>query len=148
MSAYRLPRRMIEETFTFFRSCGANERECQLYWLSPWDDTLNLSRVVHPRHSSSRYGLTIESAWIGQFWNDLADRGLGVRIQVHTHPGEAFHSETDDSFPLLFDPGFLSLVIPDFAMGPVGFAQAYLTEVQPDGSWKQVNIGDRINVHD
>ena len=143
---YRLPRRMIEETFAIFRSCGAGERECQLYWASPWSESLSLSEVVHPRHKSSFYGLSINSEWISSFWLDLADRGLGVRVQVHTHPGEAFHSETDDAFPLIHEAGFLSLVIPDFAMGAAGFDQAYLTEIQPDGNWRQVPIRERFLV--
>ena len=144
MLPYRLPRRMIEETFAIFRSCGANRRECQLYWVSPWDDIPGLSNVVHPHHRSTAYAMTIDSGWIGHFWKALADANMGVRVQVHTHPFEAFHSETDDAFPLLFDPGFLSLVIPDFAMGPVGFERAYLTEVQADGRWQQVKIEERF----
>ena len=145
---YRLPRRMIEETFATFRSCGAGERECQLYWASPWSDPLRLTDLVHPKHTSSYYGLSLDSAWISSFWLALADRDLGVRVQVHTHPGEAFHSETDDAFPLIHEAGFLSLVIPDFAYGPVGFERAYLTEIQADGSWQQVPISERFSVDD
>jgi hypothetical protein len=88
--------------------------------------------------------LSIDDSWISGFWNELADQGFGVRVQVHTHPEEAFHSETDDVFPLLHEVGFLSLVIPSFAMGPVGFQAAYLTETQADGSWLQVPIDSRI----
>lgn len=145
---YRIPRRMVDQTFATFRSCGDNQRECQLYWLSPWDNPIALTAIAHPRHWSSRYGLSIESKWIDQFWNDLANQGLGVRMQVHTHPSDAFHSQTDDTYPLLFDVGFLSLVIPDFAMGPVGFHNAYLTEIQSDGSWKQVDINSKIIINE
>ncbi len=145
---YQLPRRMIEETFATFRSCGENFRECQVYWLSSWTERLQLIEVAHPKHSSSAYALQIESSWISAFWEDLSSRGLGVRVQVHTHPFEAFHSPTDDTYPLLGDVGFLSLVIPDFAMGPVGFERAYLTEIQPDGSWCEVAINERFLVHD
>lgn len=139
---------MLEETFATFRSCGENLRECQLYWLSRWDDPLQLMEVAHPRHASNRYALSIGSNWISKFWDDLADRCLGVRVQVHTHPFEAFHSATDDAYPLLGDAGFLSLVIPDFAMGPVGFAGAYLCEIQADGRWREVGINERFEVHD
>jgi hypothetical protein len=145
---YRLPRRMIDETFATFRSCGAGKRECQLYWVSPWDDPMALSQVVHPKHKSSYAGLSIDDAWITSFWLDLADRGLGVHAQVHTHPGAAFHSKTDDDFPLIHEVGFLSLVIPNFAIGPVGFDRAYLTEVQPDGKWKEVSINSRFALDD
>src|SRR5688572_12704446 len=98
---YRLPRRMIDETFATFRSCGAGQRECQLYWLSRWAEPSNLVEVTHPKHGSSAYALSIESDWISSFWLDLAAREMGVRVQVHTHPREAFHSQTDDAFPLI-----------------------------------------------
>ena len=143
---YRLPRRMLDETFATFRSCGAGQRECQLYWVSPWDTPFNLTEVVHPQHLSSKYALSIDGSWINTFWNDLADRKLGVRVQVHTHPGEAFHSPTDDAYPLIHETGFLSLVIPGFAMGPLGFDDAYLTEIQPDGSWREVRVNSRLGV--
>lgn len=141
---YRLPRRMIDETFAAFRSCGAGKRECQLYWVSSWAEPAQLTRLIHPRHKSNFAGLTLDSEWISHFWLDLADQGLGVRVQVHTHPGEAFHSATDDAYPLIHEAGFLSLVIPGFAMGPVGFQEAYLTEIQPDGRWQQVRIEERL----
>lgn len=145
---YRLPSRMIAETFATLRSCGQFERECQLYWVGPWAEPRQLTHVVHPLHRSNWSGLAIDSDWITRFWSDLASRDLGVRVQVHTHPFEAFHSETDDRYPLLFDPGFLSLVIPNFAAGPIGFADSYLAEVQPDGSWREVQITERFEVHD
>lgn len=143
-----LSRRMLEETFAIFRACGANCRECQVYWISEWRNPSLLTEVVHPRHRSGMYGLAIDDRWIGSFWDDLAQRDMGVRVQVHTHPFEAFHSETDDAFPLLFDVGFLSLVIPNFATGPLGFDDAYLAEIQPDGRWAEVAIPSRIIVDD
>ena len=137
---------MLDETFATFRSCGAGKRECQLYWVSPWDDPLTIIEVVHPKHLSSRYALSIDDRWINAFWNNLADRGLGVRVQVHTHPGAAFHSPTDDAYPLIHQTGFLSLVIPDFAAGPTSFVRAYLTEIQSDGTWQEVAVGSKIAV--
>lgn len=143
-----LPRRMLEESFAIFRACGAYCRECQVYWVSEWSNPRMLTTVVHPKHKSSMYGLAIDDRWIGDFWNELAEKGHGVRVQIHTHPYEAFHSQTDDEFRLLFDVGFLSLVIPDFAKGQVGFDDAFLTEIQPDGRWQQVPIRSRILVDD
>jgi hypothetical protein len=71
---------------------------------------------------------------------------MGIRVQVHTHPYEAFHSPTDDAFPILHKAGFLSLVIPNFAQGPVGFRDAYLTQILPDGSWKEQPIAAHLVV--
>ena len=38
-----------------------------------------------------------------------------LAIQVHSHPTEAFHSDTDDAYPMVTTLGGLSLVVPDFA---------------------------------
>jgi hypothetical protein len=143
---FKLSRRIVEESFSIFRSCGGNRHECQLYWLSSWDSPLELIEVSHPRHTASRVGLSIDSDWITDFWNDLSRRRRSVSLQVHTHPGAAFHSAVDDAYPLLCHPGFLSLVIPDFAMGQVGFEHAYLAEIQPDGSWREVPIASHLRL--
>jgi hypothetical protein len=76
----------------------------------------------------------------------LRKENLGIRVQVHTHPGPAFHSAVDDTYPIIHTPGFLSLVIPNFALGTVGFDGAFLTEIQPDGRWRQVDISKRLLV--
>jgi hypothetical protein len=141
-----LKRNMIEKTFQILRSCGSNKHECQVYWLSSWDSPSTITEVAHPLHTSSRAGLCIDSDWINKFWLELAKRNLGARVQIHTHPEEAFHSATDDEYPLLHNVGFLSLVIPNFAMGPVSMQHAYLTELQPSGGWQQVDIRSRLQI--
>ena len=145
---YRLPRRMIDETFAILRSCGAGERECMVCWASPWEDPSALSDVIHVQHRATSVIVDVDGGWLNRIWLDLADQGLGVRVQIHTHGAEAGHSEIDDAFPLIHETAFLSLVIPDFAFGPVGFERAYLTEIQPDGSWSQVPVGSRFLVHE
>jgi hypothetical protein len=37
--------------------------------------------------------------------------------RIHSHPGEAFHSETDDANPVLTHQGALSIVVPWFGLG-------------------------------
>lgn len=78
----------------------------------------------------------------------LAESGMGVRVQVHTHPGAAFHSATDDDFPVIHTLGFLSLVIPNFALGPIGFEGAFLAQRDECGGWREVNISDHLEVID
>jgi hypothetical protein len=140
----RLPGRLLEETFGHFRRCGQGRRECQVLWVGPWSDSTRISRAVHSGHRAHAGGFDVDDGWLSDFWLKLAEEGLGVRVQVHTHPTHAFHSPTDDAFPVLQTPGFLSLVIPDFALGAIGFQAAYLTELQPDGGWREVSIPERL----
>lgn len=137
---FQLPEALLQESFGQLRACGAGCRECQILWISPWADPQRLMAMAHPLHSASAVGFVVEDGWLNRFWLELADRKLGVRCQVHTHPGAAYHSATDDAFPLIRVPGFLSLVIPRFAQGPVGFRDAYLTQVQQDSTWRELDI--------
>lgn len=117
-----------------------------MVWTSPWTSPEIIQEVVHPRHRAHSGGFEIDSAWINEFWLELAGKEEGIRLQVHTHPQAAFHSATDDAYPIIHSTGFLSLVIPEFALGRVGFEGAYLTEIQPDGTWREVPIASRLEV--
>jgi hypothetical protein len=141
---YRLERGMLEETFKHVRQCGDGRDECQILWLSSWDKPEVISKVVHPKHAAHFGGFVLDDDWLNKFWMELGDTNMGIRFQVHTHPGEAFHSKTDDDFPILHKPGFLSLVIPNFGLGAVGFKDAYLTEIQTNGGWQEVPIESRL----
>lgn len=88
----------------------------------------------------------MDSEWLNKFWIHLADTGRGIRVQIHTHPQGAFHSPTDDAFPIIHTVGFLSLVIPNFAMGPVSFKGAYLNEITQDGRWREIACEQRLKI--
>lgn len=143
---YQLPQSLLEETFRQFRSCGAGKRECQAMWVGPWAHPHRIAEVIHPRHSASPVGFQLEDAWLSEFWAKLAEENAGIRIQCHTHPGPAYHSATDDAFPILHTPGFLSLVFPNFAQGPVGFERAFLAQIDAAGRWHQVPIEDHLEI--
>jgi hypothetical protein len=127
-----------------FRDCGRGRRECQVLWLSPWDKPQTITTVVHPEHEAHAGGFVLDDRWLNDFWLALSEKGLGIRVQVHTHPQQAFHSQTDDAFPIVHTNGFLSLVIPNFGLGPVGFDEAYLAEISEDGRWHQAKISERL----
>jgi hypothetical protein len=143
---YEVPTKLLHATFDYFRRCGCGKTECQVVWTSPWDSIDLLDEAVHPKHESHLGGFSVDDKWLHSFWLDLAARKTGVRVQVHTHPGAAFHSPTDDAYPMIHTPGFLSLVIPRFGMGAIGLSGAYLTELGPDGEWHEVLPTSRLKI--
>lgn len=142
--AYRAPCSLLAETFAQLRACGCGRNECQALWVGPVADPEFLTELVHPVHDASPVGFQLDDAWLTEFWLKMARDRLAVRVQVHTHPGAAYHSATDDAYPIVHSPGFLSLVIPRFATGPVGFEGAYLTRIDDDGQWRQVAIPNHL----
>jgi hypothetical protein len=64
-------------------------------------------------------------------------------VQVHSHPGAAFHSGTDDTWPAVRLRGYLSLVIPYFATGEPDLGGAYLAEQDENGSWLEGYVREK-----
>lgn len=56
----------------------------------------------------------------------MFEHGEELGVQVHAHPTEAYHSETDDTYPIVAIRGGLSIVVPNFAReGLLGSGVAY-----------------------
>lgn len=131
----RVSREILEASFAHLRSCGAGSAECVVLWVGPQETPDLVDEVVHPTHTASAIGYDVDPGWIGNFWLDLANRGRTVRAQAHTHPGSAYHSSRDDDLPLIHMEGYISVVIPRFAMGSVGLDDVHVAMRKADGRW-------------
>jgi len=138
----RMPADILEKSFRMFRECGRAECECAVFWTGPLE-TDGVDEVEHPVHQRSPYGYEVNDGWLTEFWKRLAVARQRIRAQVHTHPGLAFHSQTDGRWPIVSQPGFLSIVIPDFAMGDVSLKGAWIGRLGEDGSWRRVTATEQ-----
>jgi hypothetical protein len=137
---------LLRETFAQLRKCGCGRDECVVFWTGPADVPERVDRMVHPRHTSTAGHYEVDREWAVRFALELAAERRTVRLQIHSHPHEAFHSATDDAGSIVSVPGFLSLVVPDAAQGPVSLERACLAELQPDGNWRRVDPAELISV--
>lgn len=128
---------VMSDTFGVLRRCGRGVRECAVFWTGPTDGQL-VDNVEHPRHTSSIAGYQIDDSWLTAFWLRLAASRRSVKVQVHTHPGLAFHSAVDDGWPIVSHEGFLSIVIPNFATGEASLDCAWVGQLQANGRWRQL----------
>ena len=71
----------------------------------------------------------------------LYENGERLGVQVHSHPTEAFHSDTDDTYPMVTTLGGLSLVVPDFARYGVRGRSTALYRLSNTG-WKALSPTD------
>jgi hypothetical protein len=104
-----------------------------VFWAGPLREPELVDQVLHPRHRATFGSYELDSDWITDCWIDLAQNHRALRAQVHTHPHEAFHSHTDNRYPVVGIAGFVSIVIPHFATDGLAGARTY--ELQADGSW-------------
>ena len=130
---------VLSTTFEHLRYCGAGTKECVVAWVASIESPNYIDEVLHPAHTASAVRCDFDPVWIGELWIELSRRRRTVRAQVHSHPGSAYHSARDDQFPLIHTPGFVSIVIPNFASGPVSLSDAYVTERDSDGGWHSLD---------
>jgi len=126
---------VLATSFEHFRCCGQGRRECVVYWTGPLGEPGFVDAVVHPLHTATPFGYQVDSGWVTSFFARLRYDRRSTRVQVHTHPRRASHSQTDDRFALAPAPGFLSLVIPSYGRGPASLDATCLMEMDTTGKW-------------
>jgi hypothetical protein len=106
---------LVDRTVNEFGRCGAGLRECVVYWLAELSEPRRVVDVVHPGHTATPFGYSVDGARLNEFFFGLADDQRTAVAQVHTHPGRSIdHSQIDDEFVLVPSPDFVSIVVPDF----------------------------------
>jgi hypothetical protein len=141
-----VPARILQRSLEHLRACGRGRAECIVYWLGPLDHPDTIDEVVHPAHTATAGGYDVDGRWLNQLWLRLARERLELRAQVHTHPGAAYHSSRDDAMAALQTEGFLSLVIPEFALGGDPLTGAHLAERAADGRWHAADPATELSI--
>ena len=60
-----------------------------------------VTAMYHPLHLGSAVGYEVPVPELSKLNAWLYEHRLSVILQVHTHPGAAFHSSTDDRWPTI-----------------------------------------------
>ena len=140
---FRVPRSHALEAHAHLQRVGREGLEGFALWAGALGgDTF---RVVHTR-IPAQTGLRRESGvcvTVGaeelhrtNVW--LFEHGLMLGAQLHSHPGPAFHSETDDAYPIATTLGSLSIVVPDFARRPFALERCAVYRLVPGRGWSAV----------
>ena len=115
-----VPADLCDATDRHLREAGLDGNERFILWSGVVRDHRLLVRTSHcPKQIAYRLagGLCVrveadELHCLNVWLYENAER---LAIQVHSHPTEAIHSDTDDAYPIVTTLGGLSLVVPDFA---------------------------------
>lgn len=120
ISRFEVATEIVEKTEAAIRRAGADGYELFVLWTgTACDDGVFTIRTPHvPAQTSYRLdtGLCVR---VGgdelhrlNMW--LYEAGEVLAVQIHSHPTRAYHSDTDDAYPMVTQIGGLSIVLPDF----------------------------------
>ena len=76
---------------------------------------------------------------------ELFDNDLQLFAQIHSHPGMAYHSETDDAYPIVTVVGGISIVVPNFARGGVNIAEWAVYRLLPETGWTGLKTDEKMH---
>jgi hypothetical protein len=116
---FRVPTDVREQTESSLRAAGRDGYELFVLWSGRVKGGAFEVMAAHvPRQTSSktRNGLlvTVEGEALHKMNIWLYEHEQLLGAQVHAHPRKAFHSETDDTYPIVTALGGLSLVAANF----------------------------------
>lgn len=136
-----VPISLLEDARVFFENCGNRGCEGTAMIMSGPDGIAHRLVIPDQRATPLPY-CSVEVTRHGKF--DLA-AALGPDdlyvSRIHSHPGLAFHSETDNANPALTHEGALSIVVPFFGLGLRRGLDACAVLVRRVGEWTEVDAG-------
>ena len=146
-----VPADLCDATDRQLREAGRDGNERFVLWSGVVRDDRLLVRTSHsPRqiaYNSLAGGLCVrvEAEELHRLNVWLYENAERLAIQVHSHPIEAFHSDTDDAYPMVTTLGGLSLVVPDFARYGVRGPKTALHRLSTAG-WERLSLTDARHV--
>ena len=116
---FRVQARAIHATEEAIRSAGQYGYESFVLWSGMRDgDTFNVAQVHIPEQTSYKLDaglcVRVDGSELHRLNVWLYEAKQIIGVQVHSHPRDAYHSETDDAYPMATLEGSLSIVIPYF----------------------------------
>ncbi len=142
--AVSVPRRRVEEAHEHLALVGRRGLEGFALWAGTLaGDVFRVSDTIIPEQTGLRSDLgvcvTVDGRELHRINVWLHGRGLTLVAQLHSHPAEAYHSPTDDAFPIATTTGSLSLVVPDFAATPFSLETCAVYRLLPPRGWVELS---------
>ena len=114
-----VPATVVEDTDTQLRAAGRDRLETFVLWSGVHENDTFVVRTGHvPRQTAYRLAtglcVRVEGAELHRLNLWLFEHHEQLGVQVHSHPTDAYHSETDDTYPIVAVRGGLSVVVPNF----------------------------------
>jgi hypothetical protein len=80
--------------------------------------------AIRPDAATTRGSFSVSSVEMARMVKGIRQRGLQLICQLHTHPGQAYHSDGDVDGLKLVCNGYVSIVLPDYGAHLPSFKEA------------------------
>jgi hypothetical protein len=117
--SFKVPQHVVRTTEQELSHAGQQGYELFVLWSGVADGNVFHVRTCHvPQQTGyqleSGVCVRVDGDELHRLNRQLFDQNEILAIQLHTHPTQAYHSDTDDTFPIVTLLGGLSIVVPNF----------------------------------
>jgi proteasome lid subunit RPN8/RPN11 len=142
ITQFRVDPNVLSETLLVLREFGKHYCEGLVLWVGNISgDYAEIRRIAVPDQtplkSEHGVGYFVEADVLFTLNRRLSQAQLQLIAQVHSHPSDAYHSETDDRYAIVTANGGLSLVVPNFGNAPPDPTQWAVYRLF-SGVWKEL----------
>jgi hypothetical protein len=141
-----LPSDILDQTGIWLRRIGRRNDEAFVLWAGGFrtSEEFDVTTGIFPEQKTIRspfgVGVRVEGEEIRRISRWLYENNKVLLGQVHSHPTQAFHSDTDDFFPLVTAMGQFSVVVPFFARRPLpDLSGCAVFRLSGYGDWKRLS---------
>jgi len=139
-----IPSECIKKAYELMRCAGENRVEgVALFAGYEKDSEFYISQTIIPKQTVYRlelgllYAVDADELHRINVW--LYKNNLCIIAQIHSHPNEAYHSETDNAYPIVATKGGISIVVPRFAKDPIDIKNWAVYRLSSENCWAELS---------
>jgi hypothetical protein len=139
----RVPLICIKSVYRHLRAMGEQGMEGVALWAGRIQERVfEVQTTIIPAQTASQLesGLlyAVGGAELHRINQWLYENKQTLIAQLHSHPGEAYHSEMDDRYAIIATLGGLSVVIPDFGFNAFSLDDWAVYRLSPEKIWEDL----------
>ena len=139
-----IPRLVVDKTIKFLQQLGNEGKEGRVFWggvEAPFGPIYVTTCFIPGISKASLGSVTVDTSEGAKVVSEARKRGLEIVAQVHSHPGGAFHSCTDDEYAFSYSKRFLSIVVPNFGKdGMEPLTKCCIVSYEGQGKWQRHSL--------
>lgn len=144
INSIQVPQQAIDATVNFLRHRGTMGLEAFSLWAGTADGNIfkvqaNIVPAQEGHVTDDGVAVSVGPAELHRLNVWLYENKMTLIAQIHSHPTEAYHSETDDTYPIATTVGCLSIVIPNFARQPFSIGRCAIYRLDECKQWSYLD---------
>jgi len=97
-------------------------------------------QAVQPKAVTTEGSFHVPASEMAKIVRLATDLKLQIVAQVHTHPGEAYHSDGDEDGANIRFEGFISIVVPNYGTALPSFEGSAIYIFTTEKKWKMIPL--------